>query len=94
MCPLCCGERGEQKRGRQSARERACVYGSCPLRSALPPTPLVCVCAHACVQTLYYCPLNGNHLYSIPTRFLRDFTTTDAFLASQVLCCVVLCCVV
>lgn len=41
---------------------------------------LLCVCD----QTLYYCPLNGNHLFSIPTAYLRDFTTTDAFLHSQV----------
>ena len=36
------------------------------------------------LQTLFYCPLNGNHQYSIPTALLRNFSTTDDFLHSQV----------
>lgn len=36
------------------------------------------------LQTLYYCVVDGNHLFSIPTRYLRDFGTTDDFLHSQV----------
>jgi sugar lactone lactonase YvrE len=35
------------------------------------------------LQTLYYCVVDGNHLFSIPTKYLRDFTTTDDFLHSQ-----------
>ncbi len=38
------------------------------------------------LQTLVYCPLNGNQLFSIPTVFLRNFSTTDEFLHSQVRC--------
>ncbi len=35
-------------------------------------------------QTLYYCALGANSLYSITTKYLRDFTTSFDTLRQQV----------
>eukprot|EP00010_Vexillifera_abyssalis_P006486 CAMPEP_0201545610 /NCGR_PEP_ID=MMETSP0173_2-20130828/2066_1 /ASSEMBLY_ACC=CAM_ASM_000268 /TAXON_ID=218659 /ORGANISM="Vexillifera sp., Strain DIVA3 564/2" /LENGTH=356 /DNA_ID=CAMNT_0047954045 /DNA_START=187 /DNA_END=1257 /DNA_ORIENTATION=+ len=41
------------------------------------PTPSDGIALSADTNTLYYCPLDGVHLYTLPTQVLRDFDSSN-----------------
>jgi hypothetical protein len=48
------------------------------------PNPLDGIALTPDLQTVYYCALGSNKLYSIPAAALRNFSTSDADLGALV----------